>query len=213
MARIVKEDEPFERVEMGRDEAIQFCQRPGPDAQGRAPRDGPGRPGSGVVLPAGRVHRPVPRAARAHRRGDRGLQAPLRGRGLLEGRCQRASSCSGSTAPPGSASRTWTTTCKQVEEAKRRDHRVLGKQLELFTDRAGRRPGPGLLAAQGGRRPPAAGELPLRRADPPRLPAGQHARASATCTCTRLRAIIPYYKDASSRRSRWPTASGTCCGR
>ena len=36
MARIVKEDEPFERVEMDRQEAIQFCRDLRPIAEGRA---------------------------------------------------------------------------------------------------------------------------------------------------------------------------------
>ena len=44
-----------------------------------------------------------------------------------------ASSSSGSTAPRSSTRRTSTPTCTQVEEAKKRDHRVLGKQLKLFT--------------------------------------------------------------------------------
>ena len=34
MAKIVKEDEPFERVEMDRGEAVAVLQRPRPDIQG-----------------------------------------------------------------------------------------------------------------------------------------------------------------------------------
>ena len=64
---------------------------------------------------------------------------------------------------------------KKIEEAKRRDHRVLGKQLELFTIEPSVGSGPDPLAAQGGDHSPAAGELPLRRACCARLPAGLYA--------------------------------------
>ena len=110
MAKIVKEDEPFERVEMEPRRGDPVLRGPGAVAQGRAHRRRAGRRGDRVVLSPGRVHRPVPRPARARRRRDRGLQAALGRRGLLEGRRLPASNSSGSTAPPGSASRTWTTT-------------------------------------------------------------------------------------------------------
>ena len=82
----------------------------------------------------GRVHRSLPRAAHSQHRAHRqGVQAADRRRRLLEGRRLAASSCSGSTPPRSSTRRNSTTICTQLEEAKRRDHRVLGKQLELFT--------------------------------------------------------------------------------
>ena len=86
MARIVKEDEPFERVEMDRARGDPVLPRSGPVAEGRAPGGRAGRRGDRLVLSAGRVHRSVPRSARAQRRRDRGVQAAVGGRGLLEGR-------------------------------------------------------------------------------------------------------------------------------
>ena len=68
-----------------------------------------------------------------HRPHRQGVQAALRRRRVLERRCRRGSSCSGSTPPRSSTRRNSTPISKQLEEAKRRDHRVLGKQLELFT--------------------------------------------------------------------------------
>ena len=99
---------------------------------------------------------------------------------------------------------------QQVEEAKRRDHRVLGKQLELFMIDPDGRLGPGLLAAQGGDHPPRVGELPLRRTDPPRLPAGLHAGHRQRAVVRDLGPLSVLQGRRSSRRSRWPTASATC---
>ena len=45
MARIIKEDEPFERIEMPRDKAVDAVRGAGPDAQGRAHQRGAGRRG------------------------------------------------------------------------------------------------------------------------------------------------------------------------
>ena len=99
---------------------------------------------------------------------------------------------------------------KRLEEAKRRDHRVLGKQLELFMIDPDVGSGPGPLAAQGGDRPPRAGELHLRRADPPRLPAGLHAGHRPRRAVRDLGPLSRTTPTASFRRSRWPTATATC---
>ena len=99
MAKIIKEDEPFERIVEPREKAIQLCRDLEQRSRSSTSRRGwPTR--DRVLLSPGRVHRPVPRAARARRQGDRGLQAALGGRGLLEGRRLADRSCSGSTAPP-----------------------------------------------------------------------------------------------------------------
>ena len=86
MPKIVKDDEPFERVEMPRERSARALPRPEASVQGRAPRNRPGRRDGPVVLPPGRVHRPLPRPARSQRRRDRRVQAALGGRRLLEGR-------------------------------------------------------------------------------------------------------------------------------
>ena len=107
--------------------------RAGPDVQGRAHRDGPGRPRDAVVLSPGRVHRSLPRAAHSqHRRTSAAFKLLSVAGAYWKGDASR-SSCSGSTAPRSSARKSSTSYLEAVEEAKRRDHRVLGKQLELFT--------------------------------------------------------------------------------
>ena len=84
----------------------------------------------------------------------------------------------------------------QVEEAKKRDHRKLGKELEPVHDLAAGRLGPDPLDAQGGDRPRHPRELHQGRADQARLSAGLHARTSARSSCTRPAATIPYYRDS-----------------
>jgi threonyl-tRNA synthetase len=58
--------------------------------------------------------------------------------------------CSASTARPGPRPRSSKPTCGMLEEAKKRDHRKLGAELEIFIfdDEVG--PGPAALAARGG---------------------------------------------------------------
>ena len=131
MAKIIKHDEPFERLEEPRDKAVADLPRPGPDAQGRAHRDGPGRPADAVVLSPGRVHRPVPRPAHSQRRRDRRVQAAVGRRRLLERR-RLAAAVQRLYATAWFSQEELDEHLQMVEEAKRRDHRVLGKQLELF---------------------------------------------------------------------------------
>ena len=84
-------------------------------------------------LPPGRLHRPVPRPARAAHRAHRGLQAPERSPAPTGAATRRARCCSASTAPRGSAPRSWTTYLNRLEEAEKRDHRKLGSELDLFS--------------------------------------------------------------------------------
>ena len=133
MAKIVKEDEPFERLEEPRDEAVAVLPRPGPDAQGRAHRNRSGR--------SRRRCRSIARASSSISAAGRTFPAPAR-----SGR----SSCLSVAGAywKGDSERqqlqrlygtAWFSKeeleayLNKVEEAKRRDHRVLGKQLELFT--------------------------------------------------------------------------------
>ncbi len=151
MARIVKEDEPFERVEMDRQEAIQFCRDLQPIAQGRAPRGRAGRRADRLVLSAGRVHRSLPRPARARRGRDRGVQAALGGRGVLERR--RLAPAVAAALRHGLLHQAGT---RRAPPPGRRGQAPrpprAGQAARTVPDRAGRGLGPGLLAAQGGRR-------------------------------------------------------------
>ncbi len=104
-------------------------------AEGAADRREDGRPVRGVVL-----HDQGPRhVRRLLRRPARPLVRPAQGasscsrRRTPTGRAtRRTRRCSGSTARRSSATRSSTRTCTQIEEAKKRDHRKVGKELGLF---------------------------------------------------------------------------------
>jgi threonyl-tRNA synthetase len=132
MAKIVKEDEPFERVEMDRDEARKFCDDLGQKLKvehidtGLAdyPKMSFYRQGEFIDLCRG-PHIPSAGAvgafkllsiAGAYWKGDSSRQ-----------QLQRLYGTAFFSKPDMEAYLT------KVEEAKRRDHRLLGKQLELFT--------------------------------------------------------------------------------
>ena len=131
MARIVKEDEAFERVEMDRQEAIQFCTDLGQTLKVEHIEDGLKdeasvsfyRQGEFIDLCRG-PHVPSPGAigafkllsvAGAYWKGDASRQQLQRLYGTAWFSKQELDDY-----------------LHKVEEAKRRDHRVLGRQLELF---------------------------------------------------------------------------------
>lgn len=131
MARIVKEDEPFERIEMDRQEAIQFCRDLGQSLKVEHLGDGLAeesnvsfyRQGEFIDLCRG-PHVPSAGAikavkllsvAGAYWKGDASRQQLQRLYGTAFFIKQELDEH-----------------LRQIEEAKRRDHRVLGRQLELF---------------------------------------------------------------------------------
>ena len=131
MRAIVKSDFRVTREEMPRDEAIDALRRDGRALQGRDHR-GHSRAGR-VAVPAGRVRRPLPRPARAVDRHASRREAHRRRRRLLaRRRAQRdaAAHLRHGVRQPRSC-------CEEhlarIEEAKKRDHRRLGKELDLFT--------------------------------------------------------------------------------
>jgi threonyl-tRNA synthetase len=67
----------------------------------------------------------------------------------------------------------------KLEEAKKRDHRKLGQELDLFSIQELAGPGPDLLPSQGRHYPQAAGRLDARRLSEARLLAGLHAARDA----------------------------------
>ncbi len=131
MARIIKEDEPFERVEMDHDEALQFCRdlhqslkvEHLEDTLAAEPRVSFYRQGEFVDLCRG-PHVPTAGAigafkllsvAGAYWKGDASRQQLQRLYGTAFFTKQQLEEH-----------------LTRIEEAKRRDHRVLGRQLELF---------------------------------------------------------------------------------
>ena len=79
------------------------------EVQGRDHRVDPGQRGH-LAVPRGRLHRPVPRPARAVDGQAQGLQADEGRRRLLARRHAATSSCSASTARPGAGRKTRTRT-------------------------------------------------------------------------------------------------------
>jgi len=131
MERIVREDEPFERVEMDRAEAIQFCKDLGQALKVEHLEDGLSeeqtvsfyRQGEFIDLCRG-PHVPGPGAigafkllsvAGAYWKGDSSRQQLQRLYGTA-----------------WFSKKDLDEHLERLEEAKRRDHRVLGKQLDLF---------------------------------------------------------------------------------
>ncbi|MGA2797406.1 MAG: threonine--tRNA ligase [Thermoguttaceae bacterium] len=131
MARIVKEDEAFERVEMDRREAVQFCMDLGQSLKVEHIEDGLRdetslsfyRQGEFIDLCRG-PHVPSPGAigafkllsvAGAYWKGDASRQQLQRIYGTAWFSREELDEY-----------------IRKIEEAKRRDHRVLGRQLELF---------------------------------------------------------------------------------
>jgi len=131
MARIVAEDEPFERVEMDRHEAIQFCKDLRQSLKVEHLEEGLAGEGAVSFYRQGEFidlcrgpHVPSAGAigafkllsvAGAYWKGDASRQ-----------QLQRLYGTAFFTKPDLDEH------LRKVEEAKRRDHRVLGKQLELF---------------------------------------------------------------------------------
>ena len=107
MARLIKADEPFERIDEPRQKALEICRELGQEFKVEHIQEGLAERIVAVVLSAGRVHRSLPRPAHSLGRRHRRVQAAERRRGVLERGPIPRSSCSGSTPPPGSASRTW----------------------------------------------------------------------------------------------------------
>jgi len=131
MERIIREDEPFERVEMDRSEAIQFCKDLGQELKVEHLEEGLSgeqtvsfyRQGEFIDLCRG-PHVPGPRAigafkltsvAGAYWKGDAERQQLQR---LYGTACF--------------SKKDLDEHLERLEEARRRDHRVLGKQLDLF---------------------------------------------------------------------------------
>ena len=212
MARIVAENEPFERVEMDAQRGPAILAGLGSGAQGRTPPRGPGRRGQRVALSPGRVRRSVPGAAPAGRRGHRGLQTPLRRRRLLERRRPAAAV----------AAALWH---RLVHEAGPRRLSAAGGRGQAprssragqatgaVPHRSGRRLRAGAVAAQGGGRPPATGKLPLRRVAAAGISAGLHAG-------DRQRPLVRGFRPFSLLQGQPVPAhrvgrgrARTCCGR
>ena len=103
------------------------------ELQGRADPAISARAKTIIDLLSRRLARPLPRAALRLDRQDRPrLQADQDRRRLLARRSPRTRSCSASTAPPGATRRNWTPICTRLEEAEKRDHRSIGREMDLF---------------------------------------------------------------------------------
>ena len=135
MREIVAADQPFVREEVPRAEALErFADQPYKreiiesleegEVAGRGDRD---------RVPQRRLGGPVPRSARALDRAAGRVQADEARRRVLARRRGAPDAHSGSTAPRGRPRRTSTRYLHRLEEAEKRDHRKLGRELDLFS--------------------------------------------------------------------------------
>ena len=106
--------------------------RDGRDPEGRAPQGHP-RGRDDHPLPPRPLHRPLPRAARpADRR--RSARSSCSRPPASTGRATRpTSACSASTAPPSRSQKEMDEYLARLEQARARDHRRLGQELDLFS--------------------------------------------------------------------------------
>ena len=115
-----------------------------------------------------------------------------------------------STAPPGRARQELADYLKKLEEIEKRDHRRLGRELDLFSthEEAGR--GPDLLAPQGGPHPDHRGGLLAPQALRQRLRGGEHPAHRQELAVGDLRApglLRPEHVRARCRSTRPTTTS------
>ena len=132
MAKIVKDAEPFERFSLPVAEARQFVADLGQTLQGRAHRRRAAQVRRPQLLPPGRVRRPLPRPAHPPRRQGRRVQAAL-DRRAPTGRATDRKMLQRVYGTAFFDKKDLDAYLAQVEEAKKRDHRMLGKELSLFT--------------------------------------------------------------------------------
>ena len=140
MWEIQARDLPYERVMTPKDEGLRKVLRRLDEVELIEERAGDvfSRVHAGTAL-----HRFLPRPARARHFEDQGVQAALHRRRLLEGRRDTTSSLQRIYGTAFFSKKDLDEYLKQLEEAKKRDHRKLGKELDLFSIQE--LAGPGLI--------------------------------------------------------------------
>ena len=150
MGEIVAADLPFKEQEITRDAGHRILQQAQRAVQGRAGAGHPRGRAHHLAL-ARRLRRPLPRRSRASRPARSRRSSCSRSPAPTGAATRRTRCSSASTAPPSPTRSALDEYLKQREEAEKRDHRKLGKELGLFAFHplgAGR----GVLAAEGHRR-------------------------------------------------------------
>ena len=144
MREIMAEDQPFIRHEHSIDEGLELFEdqpfkREIIEAVGRgqdevdAAADADGTVPGVHLLELARLHRPVPRPACPLDRCGSGTSPSCGWPGPTGGATRSASSSSASTARRGSRTRRWPTISTGWRRRRRRDHRKLGAELDLFS--------------------------------------------------------------------------------
>ena len=210
MRRILAEDAPFTREVVTREEARALFASLGEELKLSRLADIP--EGEPITLFRHGGFVDLCRGPHVQRTGaDRRGEAPRGRRRVLARRRSATRCCSASTAPPSRRRRSSTSTSSGIEEAKRRDHRRVGAELDLFhLDPIA--PGSPVLPAEGHDRLQRPRRLRALALPEVRLPGGdgpagrarralQDARAtttSSTTTCSGSRATRAR-SSASSR--------------
>ena len=201
MARLVKMDEPFERIEEPRDKALEICRDLGQRLKVEHIEQGLADHPTLSFYRQGEIHRSVPRSARSQCRRDRGVQAAVGRRCLLERGCLAAAVAAavchglvqrrraGGISADGRRSRSAATiACWASSSTCSPPIRMVG-------------PGFDPVAAQGCHDPRLAGKLSRRRSWPAAATSRSTRRTSPGSSCIRFRDTIPTTPTANSSRS------------
>ena len=130
-ARSSREDLPIERMDMPIGEAIAIFEKQADALKVEIARGHPGR-GAGLLLPAGRVRRPLPRPARRLDGASLGVFKLTHTAGAYWKGDEKNPMLQRIYGASFLTQKELDEHLKQAEEAKERDHRKLGKELELF---------------------------------------------------------------------------------
>ena len=133
MAEVVARDEPFVRVEESRDTGPRRLRRAGRVHEGPLHRALHQARRRDLALQERQLHRLLPRPARPLHRPRQGLQGHVHRRRLLARRREEPAAPAHLRHRLLQRRKISTPTSSSLEEIKARDHRVLGKQLDLFS--------------------------------------------------------------------------------
>ena len=133
MAEVIARDEPFVREYEPREEALAEFERDGDFMKTHFVTKFTQPGAARQLLSQRQLRRLLPRPACALDRPRQGRQGHRPRRRVLARRREESRSSSASTAPPSSRKKISTPTSHASKKIAKRDHRVLGKQLDLFS--------------------------------------------------------------------------------
>ena len=185
---------------MPRDDAVAYFKSHRRALQGRDHRVDPVQRAD-LALHRRRVHRPVPRPARAVDRQAQGVQADEARRRLLARRLEERDAAADLRHRVGEEGRPRRLPASRIEEAEKRDHRKLGRAARPLPP-AGRGAGHGVLAPEGLVDLAAGRAVHAPRLSRQRLPGSAHAADPRPLAVGEIGPLGRTTRTTCSRRSR-----------